>query len=263
MRRRRCATGWSSLFGVCLASGCGHEVFEHQRPASDASLPDAGVPDAGEVDCTNAAEDTPCDDHDACTPSSRCRAGTCQGQRSFDDCTLASSEDDFGHSQGEKGWFYGSWNAGMDADGSYDSAHEFALMEYCGAETWQPQGRCSVPKDSPAYRWTMNLAWGLQHPETRPGIELPVRRWVSDVSGPVRVAIAHKVGGTGSDGTRALLLVDGVEIWRHVALGGSEAAIEDELELELHVGSVIEQLVHPIQSSADDMTYFSLTIRGR
>jgi hypothetical protein len=248
---------------LTLAAGlpsCGSERFDHARPLADAEVPEAGAP----RDCSSEAEEgSACDDRDACTPSSACRSGQCVGQRGFDDCTLADSEADFGHTQGEKGWYYGYWSAGLDPDGSYDSRHDFVAMVYCGEEAWMPEGRCGMANTAPDYRWTMNLAWGLQHPETRPQLELPVRRWVSDVSGPVRVAIAHKVSGTGGDGTRALLLVDGQEVWRHDASGGPSGAVEEELELTLEQGMQIEQLVHPIRSSADDMTYFSLTITGR
>jgi hypothetical protein len=245
------------------ASGCDRVVFDHAL-GSAAGADGRGVDDGGAVqdECATAQDGDRCDDLDVCTPSSSCRAGHCVGGNAFDSCVVADSEADFGTVQGENGWSYGYWNASADPDGSY-SSEDFVEMEYCQESTWRPPGRCDLSEDDPAFRWTMNLAWGLQHPETEPDLELPVRRWRSSASGPARISADHQVGGQHSDGTRALLLLDGDELWRNDAEGGDEAGTQAEIDVELRVGTLVDQLVHPIGDSADDMTYFRIAIEGR
>ena len=50
-------------------------------------------------------------------------------------------------------------------------------LNYTNANTaWRPPGICGLSRDDDAFRWTQNLNWGLQHPETMPDVELPIRR---------------------------------------------------------------------------------------
>jgi hypothetical protein len=241
-------------------SACEREVIDHAAVRA-AERRDGGAP--AEDQCRSKQDSARCDDWNACTPSSSCRAGQCVAGNAFDDCTIADSAADFGETQGELGWFYGFWDASKDPDGSYDAATDFSEMEYCGENTWRPPGICGLSQDDPAFDWTQDLAWGLQHPETDPDLQLPIRRWVSDVSGPASLLIEHHVDGQYSDGTRALLLFDGREVWRHDAAGGDPLGVSETRAIELSVGMVIDQLVHPIDSSADDTTYFTIRIEGR
>ena len=250
-------------------AGCGREVFDHspavraQRmdggPAMPSDLP--GKPSTEQ--CAGKRDGARCDDWDPCTPSSTCRDEQCMPGNAFGDCTIADSDSEFGQTQGENDWFYGYYDETADDDGSYDPQDDFAMMDYCGDNTWRPPEVCGLERDDEGFRWTQNLAWGLQHPETNPDVELPIRRWVSDVSGPATMTVAHHTDGTASDGTRALLLFDGREVWRHDTRGGDRVGSTVTMPVELHVGMVIDQLVHPLEHSADDTTYFAVRIEGR
>ena len=255
--------GW--LAGLAGLAGCEREVFDHgaaaQAERADGGRAQGGPPAADQ--CAGAKDGARCDDWDPCTPSSSCRGGECMPGNAFDDCTIADSAAEFGETQGENGWFYGYYDQGADQDGSYDPTTDFTAMEFCGESTWRPGEVCGLTRDQPGFRWTENLAWGLQHPETMPDVELPVRRWVSDASGPATLAIAHHVDGQYSDGTRALLLFDGEQVWRHDAEGGDPVGVSETMAIELHAGMVIDQLVHPLGDSADDTTYFTIRIEGR
>jgi len=185
-----------------------------------------------------------------------------------DTCTVADSDQDFSGTRGAEGWFYGYWNASADPDGSYDSDSDFVAMEYCSDESWSPPGRwmppgrCQDDRGQPGYRWTMILVITM-HPETRPDTELPIRRWVSDASGPARLLLDNFVGGEGGDGSRALLFIDGEERWRNDAPVGEDARVRATIDIDLRVGTVIEQLVHPLQDPNFDMTHFTLSIENR
>jgi hypothetical protein len=244
-------SSWLVVHGAVMLSlsACDRVAFDH-------SLDRQGL-DGGQLEseCRTTPEGAPCDDRDICTPRSVCRSGVCFGENPFDGCVVADTADDFTSEQGGKGWWYGYWDAANDPDGKYDPASDFEEMEYCRENTWLPAGRCAASPE-----WTQNLSHALQHAETDPQLELPVRRWVSDVSGPARISAEHYInGGKSGDGTRALLLLDGVEIWRsEVVFDGMPGRAT--LEVQLEQGSRVEQLLHPRESQAEDMTYFSVTI---
>jgi hypothetical protein len=240
-----------SLVVALALVGCDPVVFQHSLGQ-----------------CAGESDGTPCDDGNICTTTTVCRAGACGAQNPLDTCKVADSADDFSGTQGEAGFYYGYWKAGADPDGSYASAADFAPMEYCPDEEvsppgrWMPPGRCALDRGIPGYRWTMNLKF-TQHPENRPELELPVRRWVSHVSGPARIEIEHMVRGTGGDGTRALLLVDGVEVWRRETPGSETSPVRAEIDVDLRVGTAIEQLVHPLEEPNNDETHFRIGIHSR
>jgi hypothetical protein len=240
-----------SLLVALALSACEPVVFDHT---------------AGQ--CAGAADGTPCDDGNICTTTTVCRAGKCGTNNALDSCKIADSADDFAGTQGEHGFYHGYWKASADADGSYSSADDFVPMEYCPDQVvsppgrWMPPGRCGFDRGMAGYRWTMNLKF-TQHPENRPDLELPVRRWVSAVNGPARIAIENMVRGTGGDGTRALLLIDGVEVWRRETPGSETSPVEAEVDVDLRVGTVIEQLVHPLEEPTDDETYFRIGVHSR
>lgn len=247
---------WACLFLV----GCARDVFDHTAVGARDADADSG---AAAVDCETAAPGTRCDDDNVCTPSSTCRDRQCLAGTTARECMVVSNIDRVETEQGGDGWYYGYWNAHQDDDGSYDSDTDFQPMEYCGDGNWRPPGICELTRDDEGFRWTSNLSYALQHPETNPDIELPIRRWISTVSGTARLLVHHSVGGTFGDGTRALLIVDGNELWRHDASAGDTAGTQETFDVELRVGTVIDQLVHPIGGSADDTTRFELRIEGR
>jgi hypothetical protein len=253
---------WWIVLGVTWI-GCGREVIDHTPPAATGGGTSAA--EAGSVgDCSVLAEGASCDDGDVCTPRSACREGVCFGENPMTTCVVADTEADFSETQGNNGWHYGYWNASEDPDGHFD-AQDFRPMDFCGSGTWRPPGRCADQREQPGYQWTSILCCGLQHPESDPILELPARRWVSDVSGPARIHATHGMTvGTG-DGTRAILMVDGVTIWTNDLSTASQegASVEADIDVTLRVGMRVEQLVHPHADSAEDTTFFVIQIEGR
>ena len=73
----------------------------------------------------------------------------------------------------------------------------------------------------------------------------PVRRWISNIGGKVR--ITGRIGrGERGDGTRALILVDGTEIFA-ARIGGADGrtALEYEVFATLERGSAVDFAVTP------------------
>jgi hypothetical protein len=256
---------WAVGLSLVFLAGCTREVFDHTPgPRADGGT-DAAV-DSGlaEIDCQTAEPGTRCDDDNICTPASTCRDdGECRAGTTSRECLVAGTSDRAMDTQGDSGWYYGFWSVDQDDDDFYDPDSDFEPMDYCDDGNWRRPGMCEVDREDPSYRWTSVLSHSLQHPETNPDLELPIRRWVSTVSGPARLVVDHHVSGDFGDGTTAILLLDGDELWRHDAIAGDMVGTMASFDVQLEVGTLIEQLVHPIVSSSDDTTYFDLRVEGR
>lgn len=173
---------------------------------------------------------------------------------------MADSVRDFSLTQGLQQWFYGYWDRGVNTEASYQPDSDFTLLTQCPSSTWRP---ACVEQGDPAYRWTLITAQ-LQHGATIPDLELPVRRWVSDVSGLASASVDHHHADPGDgDGTRATLLVDGVAVWEN-EIGGSDAfGVQAVIPIQLELGTRVELMLDPLAGEALDMTYYSLVIGAR
>jgi hypothetical protein len=173
-------------------------------------------------------------------------AATVLGER------LADSQDDFDIVQGQEGWWYGYWNAEAEPDAAYDPVADFELMAYADS-IWHPPGDEST--------WAY-LAWWGGHPSSGPLI-IPIRRWVSDASGPARITLHHRKSDTsGGDGTRAILTVDGAIVRSTEVDGGDGVGVVEEIDIDLEVGTLVEQLLHPIGHDAQDTTELGFEVRA-
>ncbi len=222
----------------------------------DAGTGASGAPAIGNP-CQDRDDGTPCDDEDVCTLTSLCAAGVCQGSGDHP-CVVADSIAEFSMTQGLQGFWYGAWPQGADPDSSFQES-DFVELMVCPGESWKP---ACVDMADPTFRWTLITA-ELAHAATIPQLELPVRRWVSDVSGPVVASLDHHHADPGDgDGTKAQLLLDGVTLWEN-EIGPSDAAGKQvELRFTVAEGTRVELLLHPRANQARDMTHFSMVLRG-
>jgi hypothetical protein len=85
----------------------------------------------------------------------------------------------------------------------------------------------------------------------------PVRRWISDIGGKVRIAGTVARGALG-DGGRAVILVDGVEVFA-ADVGGADgqAALAYEVDAPVEEGSSVDFALTP------GMARTSITMRAR
>ena len=61
----------------------------------------------------------------------------------------------------------------------------------------------------------------------------------------------------------ATLVVDGATLWTHEVAGTDGTGVTEDIDLELHVGSTVDWLLHPIQYDSQDTTSYDITIRSR
>jgi hypothetical protein len=156
----------------------------------------------------------------------------------------AASEQDFGSVQGVGGWHYGYYDG--DGQGAGDGAGP------AGAYTDDDFERLTPFDDAAEHDWrASDLPWltisrSSVHPSVSDGRPVwPVRRWISDIDGQVR--ITGTIGrGAGGDGARALILSDGTEIFA-TEVGGpdGQTALHYEVLATVARGSVIDFAVTP------------------
>jgi len=215
-------------------------------------LPDArAIGDAARC----AIDGVACDDHNICTTSSSCAGGTCVGAGD-PHCTVARSMDQFSQTQGENGWYYGFWDITDDADGVYEPS-EFVL----GATfegLWRPTNW--KPDPDPDFTWAYLAPWG-GHPGSFPLVRASIRRWVSTVEGDAIARVTHAKSDTsGGDGTRAILVVDGVLLLSRDVAGDDGVGFTEDVPITLEVGSTVDLLLHCITDDSIDTTEQSMDI---
>lgn len=115
---------------------------------------------------------------------------------------------------------------------------------------------------SPHFTWAYLQGWG-GHPGSYPVVRVPVRRWVSNVAGHANAIVEHRKADSGGDGTRAILVVDGVQLLsRDVASDDFDGFIA-VVPIELAVGTTVDLLLHPIGDDGGDTSTMSLNIVSR
>jgi hypothetical protein len=198
-----------------------------------------------------------CDDSNICTVTSTCAAGVCAGPQ-VGPCEVANSDADFDIVQGTSGWYYGYWIAGSDLDGTYQPG-DFVQFVW-NVSVWEPP---DLEPSGPNFSWAYLARWG-GHPGSFPTQKLPVRRWISDVSGHADAVVYHaKADATGGDGTRAILFVDGMMVWSRDVDGVDGIGFTEAVPIELSIGTRVDLMLHYIGSDTIDTTNSSMIVRSR
>ena len=157
---------------------------------------------------------------------------------------LAWSEHDFGDVQGAGGWYYGHYDGdgegqgdGIAPAGAYtDDDFELLLsIENAWKRHWGDQQLGPI-----------EISVGGAHPSAAGGRAVwAVRRWVSEVAGTVQ--IGGTIGSSAKgDGTRAVILVDGAEVFS-AEVGGPDGqrTLEYAIAPVVKRGSVVDFAVTP------------------
>jgi len=173
--------------------------------------------------------------------ASLCLAGLAAGQ------TIADSASDFSREQGTKSWFYGYYDG--DGEGEGDGA------EPKGPYTDDDFERCTWHVD----HWRGSKEWlriqaGTQHPHAGEKMgNWIVRRWVSTVTGTIRMTgtVARNSGEDGT--TRFRVRIDGTEIKAYV-LGGDSKSASVDLTADVRHGTYVDFAVAPMGSQNNDST---------
>lgn len=228
---------------LVVVAACGRIGIDPIAESSvDASIDEMLAPKT----CVNDGD--ACDDGNICSSSSHCAAGACVADSPAAMCRVADSEDDFALVQGSRGWYYGFWYESADPDDTY-STSDFTPFTIHPGEIWRP---ADFQDSGPQFTWAY-LAWWGGHPGQRPEKKLPIRRWVSDVTGTANVAVhLNKADTGGGDGTRAILFVDGVEVFRRDVDGRDGQGFTELVPVTLALGTTLDLMLHYINDEGID-----------
>jgi hypothetical protein len=245
-----------SIVVIALLASCGRIGIDPiAASAIDGSIDadDVGTPRT----CVTDGDE--CDDGNICSSSSHCAEGACVPDSPTAMCRVADSEDDFALVQGSRGWYYGFWHESLDADATY-SAADFTPFTIHPGEIWRP---ADFEEDGPRFTWAYLAVWG-GHPAEEPDAKLPIRRWISDVTGAADVAVhLSKADTNGGDGTRAILFVDGVEVFRRDVDGRDGQGFTELVPVELRAGTTVDLMLHYIGNEAVDTSETWMRVQSR
>jgi hypothetical protein len=229
--------------------GCGRIGID---PRTDA----APIPiDVAPVTC--AVDGEACDDRNICTAASTCEGGICSGDGG--PCEVANFATDYALVQGNGNWFYGYWHVATDVDGVYQP-DDFQTMAPFPGEIWRPP---DWEETGDNFTWCYIRPWG-GHPGSFPVPKLPIRRWVSDVSGYANVVVRlAKADVQNGDGTRAIVYVDGVKQFERAVAFDDAVGFEETVPVELVVGTRVDVVMDFVVDDAGDTSELDIRITSR
>jgi len=186
---------------------------------------------------------------------------------------VADSVLDYSAVQGAGGWSYGYFN--HTALGTYSSAGFTAFALYdAGDERWHASA-AQVGAQNNVYLSTNRFGGhpnGLG-PDSQDANIWAMRRWVSDVDGPVRLSFDLRKINTNpaAGGVTGHIFVDGVEVFSSFIATTDDAGIQSFLMLDVGVGTLIDFAIDPtgvvvpgradhVESARADGTHFSANI---
>jgi hypothetical protein len=171
---------------------------------------------------------------------------------------IADSFEDFNGNQGENGWTYGYYNGNVGA--AYTPA-DFELMT-----TWDASNNRWWVENTPGGALTLvdsvfMHSWVFAT-EGQGNEQWAVRRWTSNINGPVEIDISMRRGPSNAlgDGVRLHVFVDGV---KQAVLGlnpANPSGVSLMLFQNISAGSVIDFALDPIDNALFDGTQFNAVI---
>ncbi|MCC6675600.1 MAG: immunoglobulin domain-containing protein [Phycisphaerales bacterium] len=185
-------------------------------------------------------------------------AGQARGQAPV----FADSVADFSGAQGDQNWSYGFYDGDTSpwTPGDFEA---FPTFDAGAGPVWYRQL-------GPGGYWTAVNAVAL-HPNAPAAIDnrvqeenWAVRRWVSSVSGLVRVrGHVADVAAEGGDGTTCKIFSGGVEVWSHSMDDGDLAGADFDLSLCLTAGQPIDFVLTPRgETELSDGNFFTAVVQG-
>ncbi len=164
---------------------------------------------------------------------------------------LADSMDDWSTTgtQGENGWFNGYYNLTTDAEPGYSHVDDFT--EFTPAQFVNGQWDLTTAASGP---WT-ELGRETTHPNgtnSAPNQEhWTIRRWESDVAGPVAIGWHMREVNPGGTGVGGVLFLNGEVIDQVAIAGGNVTGVYRKVIRTIEVGDTIDLALTPVGSTGD------------
>jgi hypothetical protein len=171
---------------------------------------------------------------------------------------IADSVFEFSDQQGKEGWFYGYWDCSTDANGQYDQASDFELLDRFGGDAENglskrrefTTGDLWYLEDGVAYTSLCANGGHASSPVALGDHAAPdqwvVRRWISDTAGMVTISgHAGKEmpwGRNWGGECQATIVVDGVTVLSTVT---DDQGIDYAVAVRIKEKSTIDFLIAP------------------
>jgi len=156
--------------------------------------------------------------------------------------------------QGERGWYYGLYNATFDGDGIYDAddfepfVHERGAIAIDGNHWDGVSWRLSSTPGDTRGPWTI-LGRASLHPNAASSTPLeehwPIRRWVSDRSGWVGLTWTTRKTNPRGTGVTGRVFVNGRQVDSAAIVGEDTVGVRSSVALELSVGDFVDLALDP------------------
>lgn len=174
-----------------------------------------------------------------------CGTGTARG-----DIVVADSQAEFSGTQGANGWSYRydvSWAKGEYGASAYNPTGD--MWGYGSAGAWEGGADERIIKEG-------------QHPGySGSDPVLAIRRWTSDVAGPVTISGAlAKLDTRGGDGVDCSIWVNTTQVYQCGLAGTDGVGVSYSFSTNLSVGDTVDFVVDPRTWHGNDATMFTATI---
>jgi hypothetical protein len=237
--------------GLLLLAACSPEVLLATNPSATGGAGAAGSAGlAGSGGISGVAGEAPDDGGEAGAASEPVEPPR----------LLADSVADFALVQGEQGWYYGYDDGTSDAFTLMTRLSVITTYTPVSGDVWDCWANDSA-------HWTQLFQLGGHpngvdtSPPSVPLLERAVRRWVSTYSGDVTISgELAKIDVTpgGSTGIDASVIVDGAVLYSAFIGGEDGGGLSYEVDARLDVGSKVDFVLDPHESSDHhDLTRFT------
>lgn len=145
---------------------------------------------------------------------------------------------------GARGWYYGYYDRGGDADGHYDPVTDFTNLD----PEWHWTGSAwALGSGDPPWTFIARDSWHPDGGADGGGERWAIRRWVSSAAGPVRVWLSGAKQDTAcGNGVTFRLLVNGDERFTRVVAADDAAGFAAEWVLaDLAEGDLVDFVLEP------------------
>jgi hypothetical protein len=169
---------------------------------------------------------------------------------------VADSVADFSGTQGRNNWYYGYYNVSADVTPGYNPTNDFAQLPQFAVDFWRISGSF----------WTeIHADW--MHPNSSgdnvgrtPQEHWAIRRWVSEITGLVRIhGRLAKVDGAG-DGVVWKVFVNGRSVFERFIEGTDTAGTNYSFGVGIKEGDLIDFALDDAGTPGADSTYFTAVI---